>query len=79
MCFNLPSNGSGIQFIGEFQRLWATLGKKSYVTMLDEETSVQGFLEEKHVTMLNFIQNVLKDESHKTKELNRSKMQKSRL
>ncbi|GBN31066.1 hypothetical protein AVEN_171062-1 [Araneus ventricosus] len=32
--------------------------------MLDEESPVQGFLEEQRVKMVNYIQNVLKDGSH---------------
>ncbi|XP_073979047.1 uncharacterized protein [Rhodnius prolixus] len=34
------------------------------LSMLDEDTPVQGFLEEQRVTMVNYIQNVLKEESH---------------
>ncbi|XP_073986719.1 uncharacterized protein [Rhodnius prolixus] len=34
------------------------------LSMLDEDTPVQGFLEEQCVTMVNYIQNVLKEESH---------------
>lgn len=63
-CCGIPSSGPDIQIFLKFQSLWASLDKKSYTTMLDEESPVQGFLEEQRVKMVNYIQNVLKDGSH---------------
>lgn len=63
-CCDKPSSGPDIQIFRKFQSLWASLDKKSYTTMLDEESPVQGFLEEQRVKMVNYIQNVLKDGSH---------------
>ncbi|CAH0561738.1 unnamed protein product [Brassicogethes aeneus] len=63
-CCSVPSSGPEIQIFQKFKTLWASLDKKSYTTMLDEESPVQGFLEEQRVKMVNYIQNVLKDGSH---------------
>ncbi|GBL90232.1 hypothetical protein AVEN_130347-1 [Araneus ventricosus] len=63
-CCGIPSSGLDIQSFRKFQSVWASLDKKSYTTMLDEESPVQGFLEEERVKMVNYIQNVLKDGNH---------------
>ncbi|GBM45775.1 hypothetical protein AVEN_208093-1 [Araneus ventricosus] len=63
-CCGIPSIGPGIQIFRKFQGLWSSLDKKSYTTMLDEESPVQGFLEERRVKMVNYTQNVLKDGRH---------------
>uniref|UniRef100_T1IDZ7 Uncharacterized protein n=1 Tax=Rhodnius prolixus TaxID=13249 RepID=T1IDZ7_RHOPR len=62
---------SGIWLLGKVpsdEFLGARLPSEEQVllvlSMLDEDTPVQGFLEEQRVTMVNYIQNVLKDGSH---------------
>ena len=63
-CCGIPSSGPDIQIFRKFQSLWGSQNKTSYTTMLDEESPVQGFLEEQRLKMVNYIQNILKDKSH---------------
>lgn len=52
------------RLISRFFENTKSLGKKSHTTMLDKESSAQGFLEEQRLKTVNYIQNVLKDRSH---------------
>ncbi|XP_077155302.1 uncharacterized protein LOC143817697 [Ranitomeya variabilis] len=63
-CCNIPSSGPDIQIFRKFQNQWNSVDKKSYSTMLDEENPIQGFLEEQHMKVVDYLNNVLKDGSH---------------
>jgi hypothetical protein len=63
-CTRVQSSGPDIQIFRKFKNQWNSLDKKSYTTMLDEEEPVQGFLEDRRVTMVDYLRKVLKDASH---------------
>lgn len=58
-CYPVPSSGPDIKIFRKFQKVWDSLNKKLYTTMLDEEDSLLGFIKDRRRDMIDYLKKML--------------------